>query len=322
MFSNDHDSVHNHVNLKKLSIVVPAYNEETNLSMLYQELLKVLLNLNMSFEIVFVDDGSKDNTWKNIAFLHHQDSRVKGIQFSRNFGHQFALFAGLCSANGDVVICMDADLQHPPELIPRLLDEWKKGSKIVNTIRIDSENLSLLKKTTSKIFYKVFSFLSGVRIDKGMADFRLFDRQALKSILQFNEQGLFIRGIVQWIGFPSSQVAFHCRDRFSGQTQYTLKKMISFALDGITSFSIIPLRLGIVLGIITSLIAFWQMAYAVYAKVILNVTVPGWATTIAVMSFMFGILFILLGLIGEYIGRILIETRDRPRFIINEKIGF
>jgi dolichol-phosphate mannosyltransferase len=216
---------------------------------------------------------------------------------------------------------MDADLQHPPEVIPKLIAEWRAGSKIVHTVRLDSVRVPLLKRVTGRVFYRVFSFLTGVAIEPGMADFRLFDRHALNSILQFGEQGLFLRGIVQWIGFPTSQVVFQSGDRYRGQTKYTWRKMLKFALDGITSFSIVPLRLGIVLGILTSGVAFGLMVHAVYAKVVLNATVAGWATTITVMSFMFGILFVLMGLLGEYIGRVLIQVRFRPRFIVSDRIG-
>jgi glycosyltransferase involved in cell wall biosynthesis len=321
MLSNDHQTTNRCIRKIQISIVVPVYNEEENLCKLYDELSKVLTVLDTTWEVVFVDDGSKDKTWKVIADLNKRNDRIKGIQFSRNFGHQYALLAGLKGSQGQAIICMDADLQHPPEVIPKLIAEWKKGYKIVNTIRLDSEKLSAFKKTTSKLFYSVFSFLSGVRLEKGMADFRLFDRQALDTITQFGEQGLFLRGIVQWVGFPSSKIVFKSADRFGGVSKYTFKKMLRFALDGITSFSIVPLRLGIVIGIITSLVAFAQMIYGLYAKIVLEATVPGWATTITVLSFMFGILFILLGLVGEYIGRILTEVRVRPRFIINEQIG-
>ena len=305
----------------QLSVVVPAFNEAGNLPRLVDELAKVLPSLEMSWEVIFVDDGSKDDTWATIRALHDQDPRIKGLQFSRNFGHQYAVFAGLSNASGQAVVCMDADLQHPPAVITQLIDEWRKGSKIVNTRRVDIDTLPIFKRITSRMFYKVFSFLSGVRLESGMADFRLFDRQALDGILAFSEHGLFLRGIVQWVGFPTSSVVFECPARFSGTTKYTLRKMLKFSLDGITSFSVVPLRIGIAIGVITSGIAFWQMGYAVYAKVVLGVTVAGWATTITVMSFMFGVLFILLGLVGEYVGRVLMQVRGRPRFIINERVG-
>lgn len=309
------------VSTSELSVVIPAYNEAGNLPRLVEELQKVLPTLGMSWEVIFVDDGSRDQTWTTVEALHRQDPRIKGLQFSRNFGHQYAVYAGLSTASGQVVICMDADLQHPPAVIPCLVDEWRKGNKIVNTVRVNVDELPWFKTFTSQMFYKIFSLLSGVRLESGMADFRLFDRRALDGILAFGEQGLFLRGIVQWVGFPTSSVTFDCPARFSGKTKYTLRKMLKFSLDGITSFSVVPLRIGIAVGILTSLIAFWQMADAIYAKVVLGVTVAGWATTITVMSFMFGVLFILLGLVGEYVGRVLMQVRGRPRFIINEQVG-
>jgi polyisoprenyl-phosphate glycosyltransferase len=303
-----------------LSIVIPAYNEENNLLPIYREIISHLDGIKYPFEIIFVDDGSSDNTWNTIMSLHNTDSRVKGIQFSRNFGHQYALYAGLKCANGEAVVCMDADLQHPPEVIPNLIAEWEKGFKIVHTVRLDTENLSIFKKLTSKLYYKIFSLLTGVKIESGMADFRLLDRQALDSVLQFSEEGLFLRGIVQWIGYPSSCVTFQCRERFSGNSKYNLRRMLRFALSGVTSFSIIPLRIGILLGIITSLFSFYLIVTTIYSHY-QGLTVPGWTTTVTVMSLMFGILFILLGLVGEYIGRILIEVRGRPRYLMNNSIG-
>lgn len=302
-----------------LSLVIPAFNEESNLSKLYNDLLSVLCKIELSWEIIIIDDGSKDNTWKVIKKLNDGDGRLKGIRFSRNFGHQQALLSGLTFAKGRAVITMDADLQHPPEIIPQMLKEWSNGAMIVNTIRKDPENISVFKKMTSKIYYKLFSFLSGVKIKTGISDFRLLDRQVLNSILSFRESGIFLRGIVQWVGYPNVDITYQCRNRFSGQTKYSLKKMIKFAYTGIMSFSIVPLRIGILFGLIASLIAFYQMGEAIYSKVVLHATVPGWATTITVMTFMFGILFIFLGLIGEYIGRILIEVRSRPRYLVSEK---
>ena len=257
----------------EVSIVIPAYNEDENIFNLYNELLKVLSSSNLEWEIIFSDDGSNDSTWDNIKSLCNQNRNIKGIRLSRNFGHQYALFAGLCNAEGSAIITMDADLQHPPELIPKLLSEWKKGNKVVQTIRLEPHNIGFIKKTTSGIFYKIFSFLSSVKIENGMADFRLLDRQVLDNIIKFREEGLFLRGIVNWVGFPSSNVEFKCQERNYGMSKYTLKKMINLATAGITSFSIVPLRIGIFFGIFTSFIAFGELIYAIFVKIVMKTTV-------------------------------------------------
>lgn len=306
----------------QVSVVVPAYNEAGNLTKLYTELIKVLSTLNMSWEIVFVDDGSEDNTWGEIVSLCGADIRVKGVRLSRNFGHQNALLAGLVRAKGQAVISMDADLQHSPQIIPILVDEWRKGNKIVHTVRLDPEDLPFLKKLTSQLFYKIFSFLSGVRIDPGMADFRLLDRQVLDEIVQLRENRLFLRGLVQWVGYPSSKIEFHSGSRFSGKSKYSFHKMLKFAWTGITSFSVVPLRLTMILGLISSMFAFYRLIYALYIKLFTDQAVPGWASLTIVVSLLFGILFILLGILGEYLARILEEVRSRPRFIVSERIGF
>jgi dolichol-phosphate mannosyltransferase len=305
----------------EVTIVIPAYNEEGNLRKLHMELTNILGRIRKRFEIIIVDDGSTDGTWNVITEIYQKDKSVKGIRLSRNFGHQYAVYAGLSHAAGNAVISMDADMQHPPELIPKLIDEWHKGNKIVNTIRIDPNDYTYFKKVTAKLYYRIFSFLSGVRLEPGMSDFRLLDRQVLNTILGFREEGLFLRGIIQWLGYPSFNLPYQCQDRFSGTSKYTLKKMMKLASSGIISFSIIPLRLGIIVGIICSLFAFWQMVDAIYSKVVLHTAVPGWAQTMTVLSFMFGVLFILLGVLGEYLGRVLIEVRRRPRFLVSEFLG-
>ena len=305
----------------QLSIVIPAFNEQGNLRELYTTLLPILTDLALPWEIVFADDGSQDGTWAEICELHRVDLRVKGVCLSRNFGHQYALMAGLSHACGQAVISMDADLQHPPAMIPELIACWRQGYKLVHTRRLDPATIGCFKRWSSGLFYALFSLLSGVPMASGMADFRLLDRQVLGEILQFREDGLFLRGIVQWVGYQSTTVDYQCQERFSGSSKYTLRKMIKFAWTGITSFSVIPLRLGLYLGIVTSLLAFSEMAYAIAMRLFTDTVVPGWASGVAIVSFLFGILFILLGLIGEYVGRILIEVRRRPRFLIGARVG-
>jgi dolichol-phosphate mannosyltransferase len=302
-----------------LSIVVPAYKESGNVEQLYRQLLEALSPLDLSWELILVDDGSPDNTWEHIVELHDRDPRVKGLRLSRNFGHQYALVAGLSEACGDVVVTMDSDLQHPPPVVPLLIEEWRKGSKIVHTVRKDPAGLSWAKRITSKMFYRVFSFLSGVPLSPGMADFRLMDREVVTEVLKLKEQGLFLRGLVQWVGYPSSSVEFDCGDRFAGKSSYSYRRMFRFAWTGITSFSIVPLRLAILLGLLTSAFAFYELLEAVYIKMYTNQAVPGWTSLFVLVSLLFGVLFILIGIVGEYIARILEEVRGRPRFIISER---
>jgi glycosyltransferase involved in cell wall biosynthesis len=305
-----------------LSIVVPAFFEESSLPQLHRDLVAVLDADNVAWELIFVDDGSTDGTWRQIEALHRKDARVRGLRLSRNFGHQYALFAGLTQASGLAVVMMDGDLQHPPAVVPQLLGEWERGAKIVHTMRRDPPTLPWLKRVTSRLFYRIFSFLGGVKLSAGSADFRLLDRQVVDQLLRLREDGLFLRGLVHWVGFPSATVEFTCGERFAGRSKYNLGRMIRFAWTGVTSFSVVPLRLAVILGLITSLGAFYQLGEAVYIKLFTDRGVPGWASVIGLMSLLFGVLFILLGILGEYLARVLHEVRGRPRFIVRDAVGF
>ncbi|MHC4267838.1 MAG: glycosyltransferase [Planctomycetota bacterium] len=302
-----------------ISVVVPAFYEEDNIRKFYEELVGTLKTIDLKWELIFIDDGSQDGTWQEICKLYNNDKRVRGLKLSRNFGHQYSLIAGLSNSRGQVVITMDADLQHPPDIIPLLLEEWKKGVKIVHTIRIDNSNISWKKKISSRLFYKVFSFLSGVKLSSGMADFRLLDRQVVDEIISLKEGALFLRGLIEWLGYKSSKIEYTCRNRFHGSSKYNTWKMLSFAWTGITSFSIVPLRIGILLGLITSVFAILQLFDAVYTKLFTDES-SEWASIVGIMSLLFAILFVFLGIIGEYIGRILMQVQNRPRFIISERI--
>lgn len=301
-----------------ISIVVPACNEAENVAELHARLRAVLVNLADPWELVFVDDGSRDATWARIRALATADARVRGIRLSRNFGHQNALLAGLTAARGDAVISLDADLQHPPEVVPRLIDKWREGFAIVHGVRRDPAFVPIWKKAASQIYYRLFSYLSGVDIEPGSADFRLLDRQVLREILSFREEGLFLRGLVHWIGYDTASVEFDCGERFAGKTTYTPRKMLSLAWHGISSFSLVPLRLAILVGLVVSTLAFLGVGYAILGKWLDNSVIPGWASTIVIVSLPFSVLFAFLAILAEYIGRIAVEVRGRPRFIVRE----
>jgi dolichol-phosphate mannosyltransferase len=303
-----------------ISIVVPAYNEERNLGVLHRRVSEIMDGAvgRDDWELVFVDDGSTDGTWQAIDSLNKSDARVRGVRLSRNFGHQSALMAGLAAARGQAVIMMDADLQHPPELLPQLVAKWREGFQIVHAVRRDPPNLSWFKRVTSRAYYKMFVFLSGVEIEPGAADFRLLDRQVLDEILQFEEEGLFLRGIVHWVGYSTASVPFDCGERYAGSSKYNLTKMLQLGWHGVSAFSLVPLRIGIVIGLFSSSIAFLGVCYAILGKWLDKEAIPGWASSVAISSFLFGVLFVFLAVLAEYVGRIAVEIRRRPRFLVRE----
>jgi glycosyltransferase involved in cell wall biosynthesis len=303
-----------------ISIVIPAYNEERNLEVLYVNIREVLSAAggDADFELVFVDDGSTDRTWDAIGALCADDVRVRGVRLSRNFGHQSALIAGLAAARGRAVIMMDADMQHPPPVLPQLIRKWREGFQVVHAVRRDPPNLSWFKRTTSKLYYRLFAFMSGVAIEPGSADFCLLDRQVLDELLKFEEEGLFLRGLVHWVGYATASVPFECGERHSGTSKYSLRKMLTLGWHGVSSFSLVPLRIGIAIGLLSSTLAFLGTAYAIVGWWVDDAIVPGWASSVAISSFLFGVLFVFLAVLAEYVGRIVVEVRRRPRFLVRE----
>ncbi len=302
-----------------LSIVIPVYNEIDVIELFYKELAEVISTMGIRYEVLFVDDGSSDGTFEKISQLSKHNAHVVGIKLSRNFGHQMALFAGLSEAKGDYVLMMDGDLQHPPELIPEL---WKKaidGYDTVFTIRKAEEGLGWFKKYSSKTFYKIFSYLTDVTLEQNTADFRIISRKVCDEIRKMDERDIFLRGMFSWIGFSQSRVEYAAHERPRGTSKYNLKKMFNLSVSGITSFSTVPIRISLLLCGVSLCVAFSYSMYALYVKFILGKAVQGWTSLLILMSLFFSGLYIILGIIGEYIAKIHIETKKRPRYII-EKI--
>lgn len=307
---------------KFVSLVIPCYNEAGNIKKLYQKILEQMEQLDVDYELIFVDDGSTDGTFEIIELMSRSNSKIKSISFSRNFGHQSAIIAGLDYCKGDCVIMMDADLQHPPELIPEMIGYWEKGYEIVSTIRKDSNDESLFKRLTSKGFYKLINIISKTKIEAGSADFRLLDRKVIDSFKEIGEYSIFIRGMVNWIGFKSIQIEYKPNERFSGTSKYSLKKMISFALDGITSFSSAPLQISMIFGLFISFLSFLYLIYALYIRLFTNQALEGWTSIIISILFIGGIQLISIGILGEYVSKIFYEVKRRPRYLVSKKIGF
>ncbi len=306
--------------MKRVSIVVPVYNEEKVIDVLYKAVLQNVKPLPYDFELIFVDDGSSDATPLVLENITRMDQKVRALILSKNFGHQFALTCGLDHAEGDAVITMDGDMQHPPEMLSTLLCKWEEGFDIVQTIRLNTEGVSWFKKVTSNIFYKFMNAISQVEMKEGMSDFRLLDKKVLKSFSLFKERTRFIRGMIGLVGFKQVTVEFIAPKRFAGNSKFSLKKMLHFAMDGITSFSNVPLYLAFYMGILTSLVSFGLMLHVLYIKIFTNQAAPGWATLGAGVFFLIGVQFIFFGILGQYIARIFEEVKQRPLYVIKTEL--
>lgn len=306
--------------MKKISFVVPVFNEEENIHEFHRRLTQVMAPLPYDYEILFIDDGSKDRTSQLIRELAEKDPHVQGYVFARNFGHQLALTCGLDQSTGDAVISMDGDLQHPPEMVPELLKKWEEGYEIVQTVRKATEDATWFKNITSRLYYKLINSMSEVRVTPGGSDFRLMDRKAVDALNRFRERARFIRGMVNNLGFRYTTLEFVAPPRFAGHSKFSLRKMLRFALDGITAFSRVPLRLALYVGCIAGLGSILLIGHVIYVKYIIQDAVPGWTTLAVAEFFLGGVELIGIGIVGEYVGRIFDEVKQRPLYIIREHI--
>ncbi len=307
--------------MKKLNlgVVIPAYNEEENIKPMYDRLSPVLDKVATEWEIVFVNDGSSDATLEEILKLRAVDDRVKYVDFARNFGHEMANTAGFRNVSGDAVVIIDADLQDPPEVIEQMVEKYHEGYDVVFAKRLTRERESILKKATSKAFYRVLSFFSETEIPLDTGDFRLLSRPVVDQLNQLNERNRFFRGLTHWVGFKVTAVEYHRNARNAGETKYNYWKLMQLAFDAILSFSYKPLKLFSFLGGLIALGSFGWMIYWIILKVMGHPAVEGWTSLISVMLFFFGILMIQISLIGEYVARIYEEVRNRPLYIIQNK---
>lgn len=301
-----------------ISVIIPVYNEETNIFRLHSQLRQTLAKLTENYEVIFVNDGSTDKSLSLIRELARQEPTVKFIDFSRNFGHQVAVSAGIDKARGAAIIIMDSDLQDPPELITDLYARWQEGYEVVYARRRQRLGESTTKKLTARFFYRLMARITNISIPLDAGDFRIFSRKVADVLKQMPEKHKFIRGQISWIGFNQTYLEYDRAERAGGETSYTYRKMIRLALDAITSFSNLPLKLATISGFVVSGIAFVLMLYTLYSRFIIKDYVPGWSSLMLSVLFMGGVQLIAIGIIGEYISRLSDNVRNRPLYIIND----
>ncbi len=302
-----------------LSLIVPVYNEEKNLSLFFERSRKVLESLLIPFEIIFINDGSKDGSLTLMKSFSKNNDSIRFIDLSRNFGHQIAVSAGLDYAKGDIICIIDADLQDPPELIPVMLDKMMSGYEVVYAKRKTRQGESIFKTWTAKIFYRILSRLTTIEIPLDSGDFRLFDKKVLDVIRQMPEKNKFLRGQIAWAGFEQTYVEYDRDARHAGETGYNFRKMLRLALDGITSFSNAPLKLVTYFGVIVSVFAFIATLFVLYSIYVIKSFVPGWGSLLISILFIGGVQMIAIGIIGEYLSRMNQNLLNRPLYVVREK---
>lgn len=302
----------------EISIVVPLYNEEKNIRLMHDRLVSSILKITSNFEIIYVNDGSNDNSFLELLKLSNEDERVKYINFSRNFGHQIAVTAGLDYSKGAAVVIIDGDLQDPPEVIPEMYALYKEGFEVVYGQRLKRKGDNFFKKITAKYFYRILKKITSINIPLDTGDFRLIDQKIVKDLKNMPEQNKFLRGQIAWLGYRQTSVFFERDERKFGETGYPFSKMLKFALDGITGFSDVPLQFVTKTGIFISFISFLVILYAIFSHFILERTITGWTSLIISSMFIGGVQLISVGIIGEYISRINKNVQNRPLYIVSE----
>lgn len=303
------------------SIVIPIYNEASTLPQLRNRLVEATASLDLPFEVILIDDGSADDSFAMMKEMHTQDPRFKVIRLSRNFGHQIAISAGMDLAQGDAVILMDGDLQDPPELLPRMIEKWREGYHVVYTIKTSRKEHSL-KRLAFKAFYRLLHALSSIQIPMDAGNFSLMDRRVVEIMRRIPERHRYISGLRAWVGFRQIGIEYDRGARYAGEPQMSINRLVQLALDGIFSFSNVPLRTASYIGFCAALIAFAGGLYVIYEKLFTDKALLGWASTICTITFLGGLILMTLGIIGEYVGRIYDEVKQRPLYIISEGVGF
>ena len=303
-------------------MIVPCFNEEEVIEHTHKRLISTLDEGKVNYEIVYVDDGSTDRTPALLKNIQSQNSRVRLVRLSRNFGHQIAITAGLDYVTGDAVVLIDADLQDPPEVIPKMLEKWKEGFQVVYGQRLSREGETAFKLQTAHLFYRLINRLSDIPIPFDSGDFRLIDRSVVDTLRRMHEKHRFLRAMTGWVGFRQTAVPYERAARFAGLSKYPLRKMLGLALDGIVSFSTVPLRMVTITGFAFFCVSVLGMLYALFMRLLTNNWVPGWTLIFMAIMLTGGLQFIFLGIIGEYIGRIYNEAKDRPLFVVQETLGF
>ena len=306
----------------EISVVVPLYNEELNIDYLFERLLSVLSRLDMTYEIVCVNDGSKDNTIGCLIEHHQQNHRIKVVNLSRNYGKEIALSAGLDYANGNAVIPIDADLQDPPELITELVEKWREGYDVVYATRRSRQGESWVKRFTANVFYRTIDSLSQVPIPRNTGDFRLLDRRVVDALKQMPERNRFMKGLFAWVGFQQTSVIYDRPSRYKGETKWNYWKLWNFAIDGITSFSFLPLKVWSYVGLLVAIPSFFYASYLVIRTLIYGIDFPGYASIMVAVLFLGGVQLVSLGVLGEYLGRVYEEVKGRPLYLVRESYGF